>query len=252
MENHDETRKKSYLSLPKLMLVPNNQKRSSSSWLGHKSPSKASESPPSLRSRVQIPATAPTDHTHHCFGTGPIFGFNFSVLELESIEEGPFLKQFPTPPYTSENCTGFIAFIESGGGWVMGIWLRSVWDPSDGFNTVFPEGNGTLATLTFKAKVQGTATISFEGLLGGNISAPTEVSYDLNASTVLQLLKETGMRIGEALRLDWNDVDFEKRTIVLNNPEKHGNPRMFKISEKLMAMLNRLPKDNDKVFGGSS
>jgi len=71
-------------------------------------------------------------------------------------------------------------------------------------------------------------------------------------STVLQLLKETGMRIGEALRLDWNDVDFEKRTIVLNNPEKHGNPRMFKISEKLIAMLNRLPKDNDNVFGGSS
>jgi len=42
-------------------------------------------------------------------------------------------------------------------------------------------------------------------------------------STVLQLLKETGMRIGEALRLDWNDVDFEKRTVVVNNPEKHGN-----------------------------
>jgi len=71
-------------------------------------------------------------------------------------------------------------------------------------------------------------------------------------STVLQLLKETGMRIGEALRLDWNDVDFEKKTIVLNNPEKHGYPRMFKISEKLMAMLSRLPKDNNKVFGDKS
>jgi integrase len=71
-------------------------------------------------------------------------------------------------------------------------------------------------------------------------------------STVLQLLKETGMRIGEALRLDWSDVDFEKKTIVLNNPEKHGYPRMFKISEKLMAMLSRLPKDNSKVFGDKS
>jgi len=71
-------------------------------------------------------------------------------------------------------------------------------------------------------------------------------------STVLQLLKETGMRIGEALRLDWSDVDFEKRTIVLNYPEKHGNPRMFKTSEKLMAMLSRLPRDNGKVFGGNS
>lgn len=71
-------------------------------------------------------------------------------------------------------------------------------------------------------------------------------------STVLQLLKESGMRIGECLRLDWSDVDFEKRTIVLNNPEKHGNPRMFKISEKLVAMMNRLPRDNGKVFGGNS
>jgi integrase len=70
-------------------------------------------------------------------------------------------------------------------------------------------------------------------------------------STVLQLLKETGMRIGEALRLDWNDVDFEKRTVVLNNPEKHGNPRTFKISEKLISMLNRLSRDNSKVFGTS-
>jgi integrase len=70
-------------------------------------------------------------------------------------------------------------------------------------------------------------------------------------STVLQLLKETGMRIGEALRLDWNDVDFEKKTIVLNKPEKHGTPRMFKISEKLLMMLNRLPRDSCKVFGSS-
>ena len=68
-------------------------------------------------------------------------------------------------------------------------------------------------------------------------------------SAVLQLFKETGMRIGEARNLDWNDVDFEKRTIVLNNPEKRGNPRMFKVSEKLMAMLNRLPRDGSKVFG---
>jgi hypothetical protein len=59
------------------------------------------------------------------------------------------------------------------------------------------------------------------------------------------------MRIGEALRLDWNDIDFEKRTVILNNPEKHGNPRMFKISEKLISMLNRLPRNNSKVFATS-
>ncbi len=71
-------------------------------------------------------------------------------------------------------------------------------------------------------------------------------------STMLQLLKETAMRIGEALRLDWDDVDFEQRTITPNNPEKNGDPRMFKISEKLIAMMGRLPRDSDKVFGNIS
>jgi integrase len=71
-------------------------------------------------------------------------------------------------------------------------------------------------------------------------------------STMLQLLKETGMRIGEALRLDWDDVDFEQRTITLNDTEKHGTPRMFSVSEKLIAMLGRLPKDSSKVFGNIS
>jgi len=70
-------------------------------------------------------------------------------------------------------------------------------------------------------------------------------------SVILQLLKETAMRIGEALRLEWIDVDFERRIIILNNPEKHGNPRAFKMSEKLESMLNRLPRDSSKVFATS-
>jgi integrase len=68
-------------------------------------------------------------------------------------------------------------------------------------------------------------------------------------STILQLLKETGMRIGEALRLKWIDVDLERKMITLNNPEKRGRPRAFKISEKLATMLNNLPKINDNLFG---
>jgi len=70
-------------------------------------------------------------------------------------------------------------------------------------------------------------------------------------SVILQLLKETGARIGEALRIEWTDIDFEKRVIVINKPEKHGNAREIKVSEKLMAMLNRLPKDRVNVLGSS-
>jgi len=68
-------------------------------------------------------------------------------------------------------------------------------------------------------------------------------------ATILQLLKETGMRIGEAVRLRWVDVDLEQRIIRVNNPEKGGKPRAFKISINLAGMLNSLPRVNEMVFG---
>ena len=66
---------------------------------------------------------------------------------------------------------------------------------------------------------------------------------------MLQLLKETAMRIGEAGKLRWIDVNFENNTVTVNDPEKGGNPRMIKISSKLAAMLNALPKKHERVFG---
>jgi integrase len=67
----------------------------------------------------------------------------------------------------------------------------------------------------------------------------------------LQLLKETGMRSGEAWRLRWIDLDPVNNTIRVT-PEKGSEPRIFKISSKLVAMLNNLPKDSERIFGSSS
>jgi len=67
-------------------------------------------------------------------------------------------------------------------------------------------------------------------------------------SLLLQLLKETGMRIGEALRLKWIDINTENNTIILNEPEKHGNPRIFRVSSKVMAMLQAYPKKSERIF----
>jgi integrase/transposase-like protein len=67
----------------------------------------------------------------------------------------------------------------------------------------------------------------------------------------LQLLKETGMRIGEAWRLKWTDID-EEQNVIRCRAEKGGEPRVFKVSGKLIAMLKALPKVNEHVFGGSS
>jgi integrase len=71
-------------------------------------------------------------------------------------------------------------------------------------------------------------------------------------ATLLQLIKEVGPRIGEALRLKWIDVDFEKCIISLNEPEKDSDPRIFKndSSPRLMDTLNGLPRIDERVFGG--
>jgi integrase/recombinase XerD len=69
-------------------------------------------------------------------------------------------------------------------------------------------------------------------------------------ATFLQLLKETGMRSGEAWRLNWTHIDLKRGTIRLNEPEKHGNPRMLKISPTLVAMLNTPPKYSERIFDG--
>ena len=68
-------------------------------------------------------------------------------------------------------------------------------------------------------------------------------------SAMLQLLKETAMRPGEALRLKWTDVDAERRIVVLNNPEKNSNPRIWNVSPLLVQKLSDLPKRNENVLG---
>jgi integrase len=88
---------------------------------------------------------------------------------------------------------------------------------------------------------------------------PTEAEIDSliagcgkTTAAILQLLKETGMRIGEAARLKWTDLNLENNTIILNEPEKHNNPRIFKVSDKLVGMIQSLPKKDAKIFGKSN
>jgi integrase len=87
---------------------------------------------------------------------------------------------------------------------------------------------------------------------------PTEKEIDAliagcgrKTATILQTLKETGMRIGECLSLKWSSVNAEALTITLNTPEKNSLPRIFKASPKLIGMLQLLPKISDKLFGNT-
>jgi integrase len=67
-------------------------------------------------------------------------------------------------------------------------------------------------------------------------------------ATFVQLLKETGIRCGEAWQLKWTDFDTETRTMRIT-PKKGSNPRIAKISPKLKSMLEALPKNyKERIF----
>jgi integrase len=63
----------------------------------------------------------------------------------------------------------------------------------------------------------------------------------------LQLLKETGMRPGEAWNFRWKDIDTERLTVTIA-PEKNSRPRMLRITSRLLAMLTSLPHDKLHEF----
>jgi len=84
---------------------------------------------------------------------------------------------------------------------------------------------------------------------------PTEAELDAliagagrKLSAYLQLLKETGMRSGEADLLKWTDLDFERNTVKIT-PEKNSYPRILPLSSKCVAMLKSLKKIDNIVFG---
>jgi integrase len=83
---------------------------------------------------------------------------------------------------------------------------------------------------------------------------PTETEIDQLISacnqrmtSFLQLLKETGVRCGEACKIKWIDLDCETLYVRIT-PEKGSNPRILKITPKLISMLNSLPRNYDTIF----
>jgi integrase len=62
----------------------------------------------------------------------------------------------------------------------------------------------------------------------------------------LQTLKETMADPSEALRLRW--IDINGNVIMINKPVKGHYPRPIQVSNNLIAMLNALPKNSERIF----
>ena len=65
-------------------------------------------------------------------------------------------------------------------------------------------------------------------------------------STFLQTLKETFADPGEAIKLRW--IDISENIITINHPVKGHLPRQIQVSQKLLSMLNNLPKTSEYIF----
>jgi len=63
----------------------------------------------------------------------------------------------------------------------------------------------------------------------------------------LRIAKETGARAGEIYNLSWTDIDSENRTLHIT-PEKGNRPRLFTVTPTLVLMLQKLPKDDQRIF----
>lgn len=66
-------------------------------------------------------------------------------------------------------------------------------------------------------------------------------------AALLQLLKETAIRIGEACKIKWIHIDLKQHTIRVK-AEKNSNPRIFYASDKLLNMLNMLDRKSEYIF----
>ncbi len=63
-------------------------------------------------------------------------------------------------------------------------------------------------------------------------------------------LYETGARDNKAQRLEWTDLDKERMKVTVK-ASKNGDSRIVPISENIMNLLFKLPKDKEIVFSKS-
>ena len=82
-----------------------------------------------------------------------------------------------------------------------------------------------------------------------NARAPTEQELDqlINGtgwelSVVLQVAKETAMRIGEITRFKWQNIDPQRRLIIINEPEKGSKLGICHVSQNLIDRILNISK----------
>ena len=66
-------------------------------------------------------------------------------------------------------------------------------------------------------------------------------------AVALQVMKETAARLLEVWSLEWEDIDFERKTIRVT-ARKGGSSHLARVTERLLGMLNKLPRTFNELL----
>jgi integrase len=116
------------------------------------------------------------------------------------------------------------------------------------------KANAVDAYSSYLAMVGGTWTPPTYKSIPKLPFVPKETEIDqliaglsIRVGTFVQLIKETHARPGEIWHSSEDNFDFETNTVNIT-PEKNSNPRIFKMSPKLVGMLHNLPRPYGKYY----
>lgn len=99
--------------------------------------------------------------------------------------------------------------------------------------------NGLCQGLSFKIEMPRVNNLKTEDLLPDQVKALLKAiaeDIDTDAGDVMRLALFTGMRRGELLKLQWNDIDFRRGFIKITSP-KGGPDQMIPLNEAARGVL---------------
>jgi integrase len=113
---------------------------------------------------------------------------------------------------------------------------------------------GLCAGLGFKIEMPKVNNLKAEDLtpeqLAGLWSAIDE-DHDIQAANLMRMALVTGMRRGELLKLQWDDIDFEKNFIHIRHDPKGGKDQTIPLNQAARDVLENHPRDESPfVFPG--
>ncbi|MBN1548490.1 MAG: site-specific integrase [Syntrophaceae bacterium] len=109
---------------------------------------------------------------------------------------------------------------------------------------------GLISPITFKIKIpklnnQTTEDLSPEQL--GKLLAVLDADEDQTAANVMRLALFTGMRRTEIFKLRWDDIDFRRGFITLQDP-KGGSDQTIPINDSTKRIFESISKNEDSPF----